>query len=56
MSSTGVYYVVGDNDTDLWSYANGAWTELLTGSVDAVAINPSNPNEIVVANGTDQLK
>ena len=55
MSSTGVYYVVGDNDTDLWSYANGSWKELLTGTVNAVAINPSNPNEIVVANNTDEL-
>ena len=55
ISSTGVYYAVGDNDSDLWSYANGTWKELLTGQIDAVAINPSNPNEIVVANGTDQL-
>ena len=34
---------------DLWSYANGAWTQLLT-SVEracSVAINPTNPNEIV---------
>jgi hypothetical protein len=55
MSSTGVYYVVGDNDTDLWSYSNGVWKELLTGLINAVAINPSNPNEIVVANNSDQL-
>ena len=27
----------------------------LRDQIDAVAINPSNPNEIVVANGTDQL-
>ena len=58
MSSTGVYYVVGDNDSDVWSYANGTWTELLTGHrVDrTVAVNPTNPNELVVGNGNDDVK
>ena len=55
ISSTGVYYVVGDNNTDLWSYASGTWTELFSGTVNAVAINPSNPNNIVIANNTDDL-
>ena len=54
VSSTGVYYAVGDGNTDLWSYANDKWTELLTPSVvgkngiQAVAIDPFNPSEIVV--------
>ena len=28
VSSTGVYYAVGDG-SNLWSYASGKWTELL---------------------------
>jgi hypothetical protein len=49
VSSTGVYYAVGDSDSSLWSYASGKWTELLTGSgMSGVAIDPSNPSEIVV--------
>ena len=53
ISSTGVYYAIGDAGTDLWSFANGTWTELLTPSVvggnalQGVAINSSNPSEIV---------
>ena len=50
VSSTGVYYAVGDSNSSLWSYANGKWTELLsnTQSIQSVAVNPSNPNEVVV--------
>ena len=52
VSSTGVYYAV--DGANLWSYANGAWTEqtpnrLVDGyNAHAVAVNPSNPNEIVL--------
>ena len=51
ISNTGVYYAV-DNSGNLWDYANGTWTELLagssvTGGIDAVAVDPSNPNEII---------
>ena len=50
VSSTGVYYAA--DGTNLWSYANGKWTELPTGAggqgVQGVAVNPSNPNEVVV--------
>ena len=28
ISSTGVYYAIGNNNTSLWRYMNGAWTEL----------------------------
>ena len=53
VSSTGVYYATNDNGTtsSLWSYANGKWTELLSsssGNIHSVAIDPSNPLEIVV--------
>jgi hypothetical protein len=60
VSSTGVYYAVGDGGTSLWSYANGVWKELLNqGSwpgIESVAVNPNNPNEIVAvdqANGVN---
>ena len=49
VSSTGVYYAVGSGNTSLWKYANGTWTELLdnTQSIQSVAVDPSNPNEVV---------
>ena len=56
VSSTGAYYATdGDN---LWRYANGAWTELLSQSsagIEAIAINPNNPNEIVTISSADYL-
>ncbi len=61
VSSTGVYYAVGDGGTDLWAFANGVWTELLTPSVvggaalQGVAINPSNPSEIVAITDSGSL-
>jgi hypothetical protein len=61
VSSTGVYYAVGNDNSSLWSYANGSWTELVTPSsingqwVAAVAVNPLNPSEIVFANGGGDL-
>ena len=49
VSSTGVYYAVGNGNTSLWSYASGTWTEILdnTQSIQSVAVDPSNPNEVV---------
>ena len=47
VSTTGVYYVVG-NGNSLWSYKNGAWTQLLAwDGIGTVAVNPGDPNEIV---------
>jgi len=58
VSSTGVYYVVG-NGNSLWSYNNGAWTELLLDTsghgIETVAIDPFNPNEIVLQTGGGYL-
>jgi len=58
VSSTGVYYAVegstsvanGQSGNSLWSYQNGAWTELLsdTSGIHTVAVDPFNPNEIVI--------
>ena len=47
VSSTGAYYAT--DGSSLWRYANGAWTVLQTQSqgIASVAINPTNPNEIV---------
>jgi hypothetical protein len=50
VSSTGVYYAVGDNNTNLWAFKNGAWTELLTGpswGIQSLAIDPFNQSHIV---------
>jgi hypothetical protein len=52
VSSTGVYYAT--DGTNLWSYANGAWTEQTastlgdTYNIQSIAVNPSNANEIVL--------
>jgi hypothetical protein len=51
VSSTGVYYAVGNSGSSLWSYANGAWAELISNSnIAAVAIDPFNPEHIVITN------
>jgi len=57
VSSTGVYYVVG-NGNSLWRYNNGAWTELLSDTsngIRTVAVDPFNPNEIVVQSVSGKL-
>src|SRR3984893_13723180 len=61
VSSTGVYYAVGNGNSSLWSYANGTWTELVTPSsingqsIAGVAVNPLNPSEVVIASGGGEL-
>ena len=61
VSSTGVYYAVGDDGNDLWSFSNNTWKELLTpaavggNSLQGVAINPLNPSEIVTITGGGAL-
>jgi photosystem II stability/assembly factor-like uncharacterized protein len=51
VSSTGIYYAVGDSNSSLWSYADGVWTELLSKtSIQAVAVDPFNPQHIVITN------
>ena len=51
VSSTGIYYAV--DGSALLSYSNGAWSQLLTDPygesyIQDAAVNPENPNEIVV--------
>jgi hypothetical protein len=50
VSSTGVYYASDGNS--LWSYAAGVWSELISNNsgqgVHAIAVDPNDPNEIVV--------
>ena len=51
VSSTGVYYAT--DGTSLWSYAGGTWTQLVSNganSIETIAVDPSNPNEIVALN------
>ena len=52
VSSTGVYYAVG-NSNSLSSYHNGVWAQLLSESgIQSVTVDPFNPQEIV-AMGAD---
>ncbi len=58
VSSSGVYYVVSNGHSDLWSYAGGQWTELANNpawGVGTVAVDPSNPNHIVYLTQTGML-
>jgi hypothetical protein len=57
VAANGAYYAVGDNETSLWRYASGVWTELLTQGqgIGGVAINPNNPNEIVTITPSGNL-
>ena len=55
ISSTGIYYAIGNNEQTLWRYMNGSWTELNPSGTaysfqnpHTVAIDPFNPLHIVV--------
>jgi photosystem II stability/assembly factor-like uncharacterized protein len=52
LSSTGVYYAVGNDSTSLWRYSNNAWTQLSLDNsqgFQAVAVDPHDPLHIIVA-------
>ncbi len=55
----GAYYAVGNSNQNLWRYYDGAWTELIAGNggqgIQAVLVNPSNPNEIVAVAASGYL-
>ena len=57
VSSTGVYYAT--DGTNLWIFANGTWTEptvsMSGAGIQAIAVNPSNPNEIVLVSPAGYL-
>jgi hypothetical protein len=56
VSSTGVYYAT--DGTWLWSYADGTWTKLVSNGISGlrtVAVDPSNPNEIVTQSFSGDL-
>ena len=60
ISSTGVYYAVDGKEENLWAYTGGTWTKLISGtngqgSVNAVAVNPSNPDHIIAADVNGRL-
>jgi Bacterial Ig domain len=61
VSNSGIYYAVDNNaaGSSLWSFANGTWTELFSGYagyVQSVAVNPSNPSEIVFQAGSGVIQ
>ena len=53
ISSNGTYYAI-DSSNNLWVDANGTWTESLS-SVAGVAVDPFNPNHVVVTQSDGQL-
>jgi hypothetical protein len=58
MSSTGAYYAIGNNNTTLWRYMNGAWTLLNTetnNGFHTVTVDPFNPSRIVLASAAGTL-
>ena len=55
ISSTGVYYAIGNNNSSLWRYMNGAWTQLnppgglnTFSNPHSVSVDPFNPNHLIV--------
>jgi hypothetical protein len=51
LSTTGVYYAIGNNNSGLWRYTNGTWTELLSNTstqLHTVMVDPFNPAHLVV--------
>jgi photosystem II stability/assembly factor-like uncharacterized protein len=51
ISSTGVYYAVGNNNSSVWKFTNGAWTQLNPDNsqgIHTVSIDPFNPLHIIV--------
>ena len=60
ISSNGTYYAI-DTSADLWAYTGSAWTEVLPANpnqgwnVVGVAVDPFNPNHVVVTTYNGQL-
>ena len=53
ISSNGTYFAIDGSD-NLWIDAGGTWTEILS-SVAGVAVDPFNPNHVVVTQPDGQL-
>ena len=56
IAPNGDLYVTGDTDTALWKYADGIWTKLIADGVHAIAIDPFNPDHIVVTRDSGNLQ
>jgi len=55
VSPNGSYFAI-DANNNLWVDANGAWTEpFSSGDVAGVAVDPFNPNHVVVTQYNGQL-
>jgi hypothetical protein len=50
MSSDGSYYATDNSVGALWKFTNGAWQKVLDSGAHVVAVDPFDPNHIVVAN------
>jgi photosystem II stability/assembly factor-like uncharacterized protein len=56
VATDGSYYASGNMDTALWKYSYGTWTKLISSEVHGVAIDPFNPNHIVVSRESGNLQ
>ena len=59
ISSTGVYYAIGDHNTSIWRF-DGAWTNLTdpanTNGLQTVAVDPFDPSHIIVQTPAGNLE
>jgi hypothetical protein len=58
ISTTGAYYAIGNNNTSLWRYMNGAWTQLNpdnSQNLQSVMVDPFDPTHIIVATPAGNL-
>ena len=58
VSTSGVYYAVGNKNSSVWRFANGTWTQLSLDSSNgfqAVMTDPFNPNHIVTTTPAGNL-
>ena len=57
---TGAYYAIGDHNTSIWRYMDGAWTNLTdpanTNGLQTVAIDPFDPSHIIVQTPAGNLE
>jgi hypothetical protein len=55
ISTSGIYYAVGNGNSNVWSYNGSAWTKLISGVWQGIAINPFNQNELAVTLQSGQV-
>ena len=59
ISSAGVVYAVGNNNTAVWRYSNNTWTQVLTDTskeIASIAVDPNNASHIMIASPGGDLR